>query len=108
LASQDKKLLEICRQVCVHAKRVSEIHSILDEHARTGSMPVNPDDAMVQDELSRGDIARILCNYPPTIHKAKYKLRSLPETDAEAIQLAKNIEIWESELARARAYKNEP
>jgi hypothetical protein len=95
-------------QIVKHGMRISQIHRILDEHTATGSVPV-PKDLVLSapDDLTRGQIARILCNYPPNITKAKRKIAQLPEGDPEILTLLQNIETWEADLNRARSYKNQ-
>jgi hypothetical protein len=112
LAIRDKNSQQLCRlslQIVQAGVRISEIHRALDNHVQFGSVPV-PDKIVKQlpaDELSRGAIARILCNYPPNITKARRKLASIPADDPEAKVLQFNIGTWEADLARARAYKDQ-
>lgn len=101
-------MAEIALEITRAGKRISQIHRALDHHVKSGSVPV-PDKLVLmrpESELSRGDIARILCNYPPNITKARRKLAHLPADDPEAKILQINITTWEADLQRARSYKD--
>lgn len=109
MANQDNKLAAIALQIVQAGVRVSQIHQALDNHVKYGSIPVPQNLATQQPtaEMSRGTIARILCNYPPNITKARKKLAHTPPSDPEHAILLANIATWEADLHRARAYKDQ-